>query len=199
MEDPVKHIDSFIDEFEAEMLASAKFVGKCYMSNFQIQYPTFYEQASSVMKQGKSPSVALEALLNINILDVNNNDPTRYGPARCLWYCVPGTDDWSAPLDEAILTFKLYSGWDKEAMVMALMNHSMVPDLLKSYDSLWHAQAVLTQTPQEVPGNHAGMDLEDFAHKRDVKDRTTMGWEAAGTGCKIWDRMEGQALDGKFS
>lgn len=89
-------------------LASAKFVGKCYMSNFQIQYPTFYEQASSVMKQGKSPSVALEALLNINILDVNNNDPTRYGPARCPWYCVPGTDDWSAPLDEAILTFKLY-------------------------------------------------------------------------------------------
>lgn len=44
----------------------------------------------------------------------------------------------------------MQSGWDKEARVMAPMSHSMVPDLLKSYDSLRHAQAVLTQVEIEA-------------------------------------------------
>jgi hypothetical protein len=126
LEDREEDIVNFIDMCEAEMvskacpgcfsgpdaafgqLAGARFAGKCYLSNFRIQYPAFYEQVSSIMRLNISPSLYLKALLDINILDVKGDDPTRAGPPRYPWFIFPGTPEWNVPLAEAIGAFKAY-------------------------------------------------------------------------------------------
>ena len=86
--------------------AGAKFIAICFLHNLNITRPHFYHSVWEILAVFNDPPTALQELLELEVPEAGEQDPTRVGPVQFPWATNPVKSGWDLPLQEALRVFK---------------------------------------------------------------------------------------------